>query len=113
MRGRAVGLAAGIALPLVTDIAPDPDTKAAIRLLVARQRMARPHAAPPRVPAERLAALRGAFDATMRDPGFLSDAERLGLEVNPVRGEAVEALINEIYGAAPAVVKLARQAVKE
>ena len=62
-------------------------------------RMARPYAAPPRVPAERLAALRRAFDATMRDPGFLSDAERLGLEANPVTGEAVEALISEIYGA--------------
>jgi tripartite-type tricarboxylate transporter receptor subunit TctC len=100
-------------VPLVTDIAPDRDTKAAIRLLVARQRMARPYAAPPRVPAERLAALRAAFEETMRDPGFLSDAERLGLEVNPVTGAAVEALINEIYAAPPAVVTLARQAVKE
>ena len=100
-------------VPLVTDVAQDPDTKAAIRLLVARQRMARPYAAPPRVPAERLAALRGAFDATMRDPAFLADAERLGLEVNPVTGAAVEGLINEIYAAPPAVVKRARQAVKE
>jgi tripartite-type tricarboxylate transporter receptor subunit TctC len=100
-------------VPLVTEIAGDPDTKAAIRLLVARQRMARPYAAPPGVPAGRLAALREAFDATMRDPGFLSDAERLGLEVNPVVGTAVEALINEIYAAPPAVVKLAAQAVKE
>ncbi len=100
-------------VPLVTDLADDPDTKAAIRLLVARQSMARPYAAPPQVPAERVTALRRAFDATMRDPGFLSDTQRLGLEVSPVAGAAVEALINEIYGAPPAVVKLAIQAVKE
>jgi tripartite-type tricarboxylate transporter receptor subunit TctC len=100
-------------VPLVTEIADDPDTKAAIRLLVARQSMARPYAAPPQVPAERLAALRRAFDATMRDPGFLADTKRLELEVSPVSGAAVETLINEIYASPPAVVKRAAEAVKE
>lgn len=100
-------------VPLVTDLTTDPNVRAAIRLLVSRQAMARPYAAPPAVPAERVRALRAAFDATMRDPAFLAEVERQRLEVTPVSGEAVEALINEIYGAPPAVVALARQAVKE
>jgi tripartite-type tricarboxylate transporter receptor subunit TctC len=100
-------------VPLVTDLAADPDTRAAIRLLVARQSMARPYAAPPAVPAARAQALRAAFDATVRDPGFLAETRRLELEVSPVSGAGVEALIKEIYAAPPAVVKIAAQAVKE
>lgn len=100
-------------VPLVTELSAGPDVQAAIRLLVSRQSMARPFAAPPGVPPDRVAALRAAFDATMGDPDFLAEARRLGLEVSPVSGAAVEALIKEVYGAPPAVVKLAAEAVKE
>ncbi len=100
-------------VPLVTDLASDSHTRAAIRLIVARQSMARPYAAPPGVPPERVAALRAAFDATMQDPGFVAEARRLGLEVSPVSGAAVAALIQEIYAAPPGVVALAAEAVKE
>ena len=44
-------------------------------------------------PAERVALLRRAFDATMTDPAFLKDADGLGFEVTPQTGEQVEALV--------------------
>lgn len=47
------------------------------------------------------------------DPAFLAEAKRLGLEVSPVSGGDLEALINEVYGAPLDVVKLAAQAVRE
>jgi tripartite-type tricarboxylate transporter receptor subunit TctC len=75
--------------------------------------MARPFAAPPDVPKDRVQALRDAFDQTMRDPEFLGDMRRQELEVEPVTGAAVQALIAEIYSSPTDVVKLATAAVKD
>jgi tripartite-type tricarboxylate transporter receptor subunit TctC len=49
------------------------------------------------LPPERVAVLRKAFDETMHDPEFLSEAERLNLEVTPVSGARIQALIEELY----------------
>jgi tripartite-type tricarboxylate transporter receptor subunit TctC len=99
-------------VPLIMDLPTSPQNKAALRLIASRQSIARPFAAPPGVPADRLAALRAAFDATMKDPQFLTEAKRLDLEVRPVSGVEVEKLIKEIYASPPEVVKLAAQAEK-
>jgi tripartite-type tricarboxylate transporter receptor subunit TctC len=94
------------------DMAKTPQDKAALKLIISRQSIARPFAAPPGLPAERVQALRAAFDATMKDPEFLAEAKRLDLEVRPVGGADVEKLIKEIYASPPDVVKLAQQAEK-
>ena len=99
-------------VPLVMDLPTTPQNKAALKLIASRQSIARPFAAPPGIPADRLAALRTAFDATMKDPAFLAEAKRLDLEVRPVPGIEVEKLIKEIYATPPDVVKLAAQAEK-
>jgi len=99
-------------LPSVMDLPTTPQNKAALKLIVSRQSIARPFAAPPGLPPARLQALRAAFDATMKDPQFLAEAKRLELEVRPVSGGDVEKLIKEIYATAPDVVKLAAQAEK-
>jgi tripartite-type tricarboxylate transporter receptor subunit TctC len=101
------------AVPLVMDLIDDAAQKAALKLIVSRQSVARPFAAPPGIPADRARALRAAFDATMADPDFLDEAKRLDLEVRPLGGAEVEALVNEIYAAPPAVVKRASEALKE
>lgn len=100
-------------VPLVIDLTDDPKIKAALKLVFARQTMARPFAAPPGVPAERLAALRAAFDATMKDPEFLAEAKKLELEIAPVSGVEVEHLVREIYASPPDVVKLARESMQD
>jgi tripartite-type tricarboxylate transporter receptor subunit TctC len=64
-------------VPLVVDLANDPQKKAALKLIVSRQAIARPFAAPPGVPADRVRALRDAFAATMKDPDFLAEAKKL------------------------------------
>ena len=48
----------------------------------------------------------------MKDPNFLAEAKRLDLEVRPVSGEEVEALVKEAYAAAPDVVAIAAAAIK-
>jgi tripartite-type tricarboxylate transporter receptor subunit TctC len=99
-------------VPSVMDLPTTPQNKAALKLIVSRQSIARPFAAPPGLPAQRLNALRAAFDATMKDPQFLAEAKRLDLEVRPVSGADVQKLIKEIYTTPPDVVKLAAQAEK-
>src|SRR5436309_7230962 len=99
-------------VPSVMDLPTTPQNKAALKLIVSRQSIARPFAAPPGLPPARLQALRAAFDATMKDPQFLAEAKRLELEVRPVPGADVEKLIKEIYATPPDVVKLAAQAEK-
>ena len=89
------------------EVTDNPDYRAALRLIVSRQTMARPYVMPPGVPAERLGAMRNAFNAAMKDPAFLADAKRQDLEVHPVSGDEAEGLLREAYGTPPALVKLA------
>ena len=100
-------------VPLVFDLTTDPKQTAALKLLISRVAMARPVAAPPGVPAERAAALRAAFDATMKDADFLAEAGRNKLEVRPMTGAAVEQLVTELYATPPDVVKIAQEAIKQ
>jgi tripartite-type tricarboxylate transporter receptor subunit TctC len=96
-------------VPLIMDLPASPQDKAAMRLIVSRQSIARPFAAPPGVPPERVKALRDAFDATMKDPEFVKEATRLALEVRPVSGQDVQRLIEEIYASPPDVIKRAAE----
>jgi tripartite-type tricarboxylate transporter receptor subunit TctC len=100
-------------VPLIVDLTEDPQKKAALKLIVSRQAIARPFAAPPGVPADRARALREAFAATMKDPEFLAEARRLSLDVEPVTGTEVEVVIREVYASPPAAVKLAADSMKE
>jgi tripartite-type tricarboxylate transporter receptor subunit TctC len=100
-------------VPTVLDVAGNPERQAVLKLIIARQTMARPFVAPPDIPPERLTALRNAFDATMRDPEFLADATRQGLDVRPVTGAEADALIAQVYATAPDVVKRAVEYMKE
>jgi tripartite-type tricarboxylate transporter receptor subunit TctC len=64
-----------------------------LKLILSRQEMARPYAAPPGHPGRRKAALRKAFDDAWADPDLLARMKARGQEVNPVSGAALDALI--------------------
>jgi tripartite-type tricarboxylate transporter receptor subunit TctC len=84
-------------VPLATDLASTDEQRQILQIFAARQVMGRPFFAPPDLPRERAAALRAAFMDTMRDPEFLAEAGRAKLEITPVAGEKVEALVREVY----------------
>jgi tripartite-type tricarboxylate transporter receptor subunit TctC len=65
--------------------------------------MARPYVAPPDIPPDRLAALRSAFDAAHRDPQFLAEAGKLGIDISPVSAEAIGRALDDMAHASPAV----------
>jgi tripartite-type tricarboxylate transporter receptor subunit TctC len=96
-------------VPLIMDLVNDPRRQAALKLIVSRQSFARPFAASPDLPAERVETLRAAFDATMSDPDFLAEMRNLVLEVRPVGGAEVQKLVGDIFASPPDVVKLARE----
>ena len=82
-----------------------------LKLVLSRQTMGRPFMAPPGLPADRAAALRSAFDATMKDPEFVAEAKARGQEVNPVSGPALDALIAELYATPKDVVEETKRAI--
>jgi tripartite-type tricarboxylate transporter receptor subunit TctC len=100
-------------VPSVLDVATGATQQAVLRLIIARQTMARPFVTPPGLPADRLDALRKAFDETMRDPEFLADAKRLDLDVRPTTGREADALIRQVYETPADVVKMATELMKE
>jgi tripartite-type tricarboxylate transporter receptor subunit TctC len=98
-------------IPSVLDLAKNDADQAALRLVLARLQYSRPYFAPPDVPADRVAALREAFDKTMTDPGFLADAAKAHMEVSPVSGEQVAKLIAEVLASPKDVVARVRTAL--
>jgi len=96
-------------VPNALDLIGNADDKQVLSLILARQEMGRPFATPPGVPAERVAILRQAFDATLKDPAFLADAEKLQMEVDPLTGAEIEALLKTAYSAPRPIVQRAAQ----
>jgi tripartite-type tricarboxylate transporter receptor subunit TctC len=100
-------------IPLVLDLAKTADDRAALELIFAPQTFARPFAVSPGVPAARVALLRAAFDATLRDPAFLADADKQKLEVDLVSGQDVQDLIDRLYQSPPQTIARAKAALGE
>jgi len=98
-------------VPLILDQAKTPEQKQALDLALARLEFGRPFFMPPNVPAERVNAIRRAFDAVMKDKEFLDEADKLKIEIDPLGGEQVAALIEQIYKTPAATVERVRDAM--
>jgi tripartite-type tricarboxylate transporter receptor subunit TctC len=91
-------------VPSMLDLANSEADRRALMVMFARTEYGRPYFLPPDVPAARVAALRQAFAATMRDPAFVADAARLQLDVDPMSGEELQNLIAALGRTPPDVV---------
>ena len=85
-------------VPLLMELGTNAEDRALLRLLSASTEIGRPIFTTPGVPAERVAALRAAFDAMLRDKAFLDEAKRLNFDIDAVSGEAMQKLVAEIVG---------------
>jgi tripartite-type tricarboxylate transporter receptor subunit TctC len=95
-------------VPLILDHAKTPENRTVFEFLLGPQEMGRPFFAPPEVPADRLAALRTAFELTFKDAAFLAEAERMGIEVQHLGGEHVGRLVERLYATPQGIVDRAR-----
>jgi tripartite-type tricarboxylate transporter receptor subunit TctC len=99
-------------VPLALELAKNDKQRAVLELAFSPQAIAWSFAAPPEVPADRVAILRKAFLAALEDKDFLAEAERLKLGIDPMSGEDVLAQINKIYAAPKDVIAQARAIMK-
>jgi tripartite-type tricarboxylate transporter receptor subunit TctC len=98
-------------VPLDSDFVKTADQRQILDFVKASQIMARPFAAPPAIPPARQAILRRAFDATMKDPGFLADAQKVRLDIDPVTGAEIDTLVAKLYAAPKRVIAEATKAI--
>src|SRR5262245_13786492 len=100
-------------VPLFLDVASSDAERDALRLMLARLEYGRPFFLPPNVPAARVEALRRAFDMTMKDSAYLAEAERLKIDVEPLSGEQVTALVEQVCRTPADTVARVRTAVEK
>ncbi len=98
--------------PLLLDLAKTDEERAVLELLASDAAVGRGFITMPGVPADRVTALRRAFDATMKDPEFLADAKKRRLLIEPMTGEKLQAIVNKTVAASPAVIARAKKVLE-
>jgi tripartite-type tricarboxylate transporter receptor subunit TctC len=83
-------------VPTLQQLVKTEDDRAIVRLVAAGAQLGRPLATGPDVPADRVSALRAAFDAMVKDADFLKEAAALNFDVAPVRGEAMQKIVADV-----------------
>lgn len=100
-------------VPLITDLAKTDEQRKILRLIASPIGLGRPYLAPPDTAPERVSLLRTAFAETMRDKGFLADAAKLKIDIDPVSGDEIAQIVSETIGAPPDIIAKAKAAMGE
>ena len=95
-------------VPAIIDHARTPEDRKVFEFLFAPQEMGWPYFAPPGVPAERVEALREAFEKSLKDPLYLADAERMGIEVQHLGGAHIDRLLERVYATPQDIIDRAK-----
>jgi tripartite-type tricarboxylate transporter receptor subunit TctC len=100
-------------VPLMRDLkAIDPDDQAVLEFMSKATVVGRPIATTPNVPADRLAALRRAFDLTLKDPDFIKEAQTQRAEIQPMTGAELAQTVNEIIEIPPPLRERVKAAIQ-
>jgi tripartite-type tricarboxylate transporter receptor subunit TctC len=97
-------------VPLAVEFATSPENRKIMELVYSAQTFGRPYIVAPGVPADRVAALRKAFLETMKDPELLAEAQRIGIAIDPISGEDLQALAANVFATPVALVEKAKEA---
>ncbi len=92
-------------VPLALDLAKNDDDRKILELEMIPLLFGRPYMAPPGTPKDRVAALRKAFDDTMKDPEFIAESTKARLEIEPVTGQELDDLLKKAYATPKALVE--------
>ena len=99
-------------VPLLLELAANDIDRRAMALISAETAIARAIATTPATPEDRVLAYRRAFDATMKDPLFLKEADQQNFDISPATGEEVQKIVADILDASPDVVARARAIIQ-
>jgi tripartite-type tricarboxylate transporter receptor subunit TctC len=98
--------------PLLPDVATSERDRAVLDFLSLVPALGRPFFMPPGTPPERVAAIRRAFAATMTDPGFMAEAAKGKLDVAPLTGDELQAIVMKSFAVSPEVLATAKKAME-
>jgi tripartite-type tricarboxylate transporter receptor subunit TctC len=98
-------------VPLLTELAKNDQQRRIFKLISSPPALGQPYVAPPGVPADRLAILRSAFAATLRDPAFLADAAKIRFTIEPMSADEVGQIVHDTVSAPPGIVAKAKAAM--
>jgi tripartite-type tricarboxylate transporter receptor subunit TctC len=100
-------------IPSVQELARNDEDRQVIALIISGDALGKPLAMTPNVPPERVKALRDAFDATVKDPEFIKAAVAARIDVNPIRGVALQSTVNKVLATPKHLVERARSIIAE
>jgi tripartite-type tricarboxylate transporter receptor subunit TctC len=83
-------------IPTSVELTTNPDDRSVMRAIMGAAEVGKAYFTAPETPADRVAALRRAFDAMMKDPKFIEDVEKVHGEIAPMTGEQMQELIGEL-----------------
>jgi hypothetical protein len=98
-------------VPLAIDYAKTENDRKVMELIFSQLVFGRPYVLPPGVPAERVAALRRAFIAALRDKDTLAEAGKMKLDLEALPGEEVQAEVAKVFATPTNIVSRAKQAL--
>ena len=98
--------------PLLTELAQNEEQKQILEVVSGDAAVGRPVLTTPDVPADRLRALRKAFDDTMRDPTFREAAKKANMYFNPIGGEELQQIVGRIVSPSPQVIERVNEVIK-
>jgi tripartite-type tricarboxylate transporter receptor subunit TctC len=98
--------------PLLTELAQNDEQKQILEVISGDAAVGRPLLTAPDVPAERVQALRKAFDDTMRDPAFLEAAKKASMYINPMGGEELQQIVGRIVSPSPHVIERVKEVIR-
>jgi tripartite-type tricarboxylate transporter receptor subunit TctC len=99
-------------LPLVTELATSDEGRRILEFMNSDSSIGWNVVAPPNVPADRIAILRRAFDAMVRDPQFIAEAEKRGLEIVSGSGEEMQDLVARTIATSPEAINRVKAILK-
>lgn len=98
-------------VPLWTELAGNDDQRQVLTLLSSDVSVGRPILTAPNVPADRVKALRQAFAETVRDPQFIEAAKQANMEMNPMEGEELQQVVEQIVSSPPRILAMVKDAI--
>jgi tripartite-type tricarboxylate transporter receptor subunit TctC len=91
-------------VPTMYDLVRSDEVRQVWDLIFTPKLMSRPFVLPPEVPADRVAALRTAFERLVKDPAFLAEMDKIQYEVSFVSGPEMDGLIKRVHGFPPEII---------
>ena len=100
-------------MPTLPELAQSDEGRSVLRVIAGTAEIGRSILTTPGVPAERLAALRTAFQDTLKDPDFVAACEKRSITLEPAKGEEMDAITRETMNMPKPIVQAVGKLFKE